>query len=110
MKKIKMKKNNLRNNIHKVIQSIFSMNINDKIMRFKSTQQKRYNYFFWCVPCRYQSNSNASFVLHKATKRCGGENNWFLKMKNKGHNNYFLIIHKYHYVSVIHEMMNVKKK
>ena len=74
----------------------------DKITRFK-TSHNRLNILYECLgPCRFQTNSNATFVNHKVTFRCCQYNgDWFLKCKKKGYKNYYQIVHKYYWDKVM---------
>ena len=56
----------------------------DRIIRCLSSHH-RVHHLYECLPCRYQCNSQATFLNHKATKKCALYNgDLFLKMKKKG--------------------------
>ena len=78
------------------------MNISgDRITRFTSSHH-RLNILYDCIPCRFQTNSNAVFVTHKTKKICSQyHGDWFVKCKKKGYKNYYHIIHKYKWDQVM---------
>jgi hypothetical protein len=78
----------------------------DRITWFK-TSHYRLSVLYECKPCRFQTNTNASFCNHKTTARCSQyHGDWFVKMKKKGFNkNYYHIIHKYYWDKI---MMNIR--
>jgi hypothetical protein len=79
---------------------------NDRITRFISSHH-RLNCLYECLPCRFQTNNNASFLNHKTTRICSMYNgDWFVRMKKKGYKNYYLIIHKFYWSQI---MMNIQK-
>jgi len=78
----------------------------DKITRFK-TSHNRLNILYECRPCRFQTNSNATFVNHKITLNCVRyHGDWFVKCKKKGYKNYHFIVWKYKWDKV---MNNIRK-
>jgi hypothetical protein len=83
------------------------MNISgDRITRFTSSHY-RLNCLYECLPCRFQTNNNASFLNHKTTKLCSQyHGDWFIKMKKKGFKDYYFIVWKYRWDKV---MMNIQK-
>jgi hypothetical protein len=84
------------------------MNIeNDRITRFK-TSHHRLSILYECLgSCRFQANSQATFLNHKVTKKCISFNgDWFFKMKKKGMKDYHHIIHRYYWDKI---MMNIRK-
>ena len=82
------------------------MNVSgDRITRFK-TSHYRDNYLYECKPCKFQTNTNASFLDHKASKICSMyHGDWFVKMKKRGMKNYYHIVHKYKWDKI---MMNIR--
>lgn len=79
----------------------------DKITRFTSSHH-RLNILYECRPCRFQTNSNATFVLHKASKKCSQyHGDWFLKMKRKGYKDYYFIVWKYYLSLVTQELIKM---
>lgn len=78
----------------------------DKISRFTSSHH-RLNMLYECRPCRFQTNTNATFILHKASKKCSQYNgNWFFKMKKKGYKDYYFIVHKFFWDKI---MIDIRK-
>jgi hypothetical protein len=79
----------------------------DRITRFTSSHHKL-NILYECLPCRFQTNSNASFLNHKITRVCSQyHGNWFIKCKKHGMKNYYHIVHSYFWNKV---MNNIQKR
>lgn len=73
----------------------------DKITRFTSSHH-RLNILYECRPCRFQTNTNATFINHKTTKNCVRyHGDWFVRCKKKGYKNYYHIIHKFYWDKVM---------
>lgn len=80
--------------------------VGDKITYFTSSYH-RLNILYECKPCRFQTNSNATFVNHKITKICSQyHGDWFVKCKKRGMKCYYHIIHKFIWDQI---MMNIQK-
>ena len=78
----------------------------DRITCFTSSYHK-FHYFYECLPCRFQTNGQATFLNHKVTKNCVRyHGDWFLKCKKLGMKNYHHIVHKYIWQKI---MMNIRK-
>jgi hypothetical protein len=87
------------------------MNISfDRITAFKTSHHK-VHYLWECLSpcCRFQGNCQASFLDHKASKKCSMYNgDWFLRMKKKGYKNYFQIIHSFYWREVMIDIGSFK--
>jgi len=81
------------------------MNISvDRITIFKSSHHREHR-LYDCIPCRFQANNQATFLNHKITKKCVMyHGNWFLKMKKKGHKNYFFIVWLHRWSEVMNDI------
>jgi hypothetical protein len=83
------------------------MNVaNDRITKYISSTIHKPHYIWECIPCRFQGNCQASFLDHKASKKCSMyHGDWFIKMKKRGMKNYYHIVHKYKWSQI---MMNIR--
>ena len=77
----------------------------DKITYFISSHHRK-NILWECVgSCRFQCNTNANFVTHKASKKCSMYNGpWFQTCVKKGMKSYYHIRHKYFWDRVMDDI------
>jgi ribosomal protein L32 len=82
---------------------------NDRISKYISSTHHKPHYLWECLSpnCRFQSNCQAIFLEHKASKKCSMYNgDWFLKMKKKGFKNYYFIVWRYYWSQI---MIDIRK-
>ena len=83
-----------------------SVNVfNDRIKLYnRDTQYQCFLYHCLNMGCRFKTCTNRAFVKHKAGVSCSYYNDWFFKMKKKGFNDYWHIIHKYFWDRVMDDI------
>jgi hypothetical protein len=86
--------------------NIFS---NDKISVFRSTHH-RMNKLWECRTCRFQTNTQANFLIHRSGKLCTAyHGTWFqICVKKKKMKNYYHIRHRYIFDKVLDDIRNRK--
>jgi hypothetical protein len=85
--------------------NIFS---NDKITYFRSSHHRK-NILYECKTCRFQTNNNAGFIIHRSGKLCTAYHGpWFQSCVKRGMKNYYHIRHKYFLQGVMDDIRNRK--